>query len=117
MLQDFLTTNDGELCVSVGEILQVRETALSSPTSTQSTKLTFNVLQILSVVDKFWVECRLDQREGSVPAANIAPVSLTGLLQPEEVICVARSGHIAQSIQQLNLRKGKASVSIADVCI
>ena len=59
------------------------------------------------------MECRLDQREGSVPAANIAPVSLTGLLQ-DEVICVARSGHIAQNLQQLNLRKGKATVSTAN---
>ena len=36
LLQDFLTTNDGELCVSVGEILQVGD---SLPTSIHKTNI------------------------------------------------------------------------------
>ena len=65
------------------------------------------LFQIVGVVDKFWVECLLDQRRGTVPAANIAPVSLSGL-KYGEIICVARSGYLAQNRpQELNLRKGR----------
>ncbi|XP_023347442.1 uncharacterized protein LOC111716237 [Eurytemora carolleeae] len=66
VLKDFLTTNDGELCVTKGEYLQVTH-----------------------VLDKFWVECNIDLRSGYVPAANIAPVNLPRL-ENGEGICISR---------------------------
>lgn len=67
--------------------------------------LTWGNFQVISVGDKFWSECRLDQRQGLVPAASIAPVSLSPL-SAGQLICVARSGYIAQQPGDLNIKKG-----------
>ena len=67
--------------------------------------LTWQNFQVISVGDKFWSECRLDQRQGLVPAASIAPVSLSPLRAGQQ-ICVARSGYIAQQPGDLNIKKG-----------
>ena len=99
--------------------------------------LILNIIQIISSVDKFWAECRLDQRQGQVscdwrrdghvttitnsdwlqvPTANIAPVSLAPL-QPGQRICVARSGYIAQRPPaDLNLKKGDAKNPVNSKC-
>ena len=52
MVQDFLTTQEGELCAVAGDILQVE----SGP------------------VERYWLECRLDTRRGRVsPPARSTP--------------------------------------------
>ena len=67
--------------------------------------LTWQNFQVISVGDKFWSECRLDQRQGLVPGASIAPVNLSPLRAGQR-ICVARSGYIAQQPGDLNIKKG-----------
>ena len=53
------------------------------------------------------MSCRLDQREGSVPSANITPIALAPLA-PGQVVAVARAGYIAQSnVRDLDLKKGE----------
>ena len=58
VIKDFLTTSEGELCITVGEVLQVVE-----------------------VVDKLWVRCAVGgdgegRREGNIPSCNVAPVDV-----------------------------------------
>ena len=70
-------------------------------------------LQVVGVVDKFWVNCRLDLRRGLVPSANVSPILLFPL-EPGQRICVARSGYIAQhSPADMDLNKGE-SFSVAN---
>ena len=64
------------------------------------------ILQVVSVVDKFWVSCQLDLRTGLVPAANVSPITLSQL-RPGQRICVARSGYIAQHTNvDMDIKKG-----------
>jgi hypothetical protein len=44
--------------------------------SMSMTKQVFVAVQVVEVVDRFWVECCLDLRRGCVPAANIAPLPI-----------------------------------------
>ena len=46
--------------------------------------------QVVRSVDRYWVECSLDARQGNIPAANISPVLLPAL-QRGQKICVVRS--------------------------
>ena len=67
--------------------------------------LTWENFQVISAGDKFWAECRLDQRQGQVPVASIAPVSLAPLRAGQRIL-VARSGYIAQQPGHVNIKKG-----------
>ena len=43
-------------------------------------------IQVISLVDRYWVECALELRQGVVPSANVAPVLLPPL-QPGQQVC------------------------------
>ena len=42
-------------------------------------------IQVISVVDRYWVECALELRQGVVPSANVAPVLLPPLQPGQQV--------------------------------
>eukprot|EP00092_Neocalanus_flemingeri_P047053 GFUD01053191.1.p1 GENE.GFUD01053191.1~~GFUD01053191.1.p1 ORF type:complete len:171 (-),score=27.88 GFUD01053191.1:65-577(-) len=90
VIRDFLTTNDGELCVSSGEYLQVVQN-----------------------IDRYWVECKLDLRQGLLPSANVTPVEILPL-QNGQKICVVRSEYFAQHPGDMALRKGDLVVTSGD---
>jgi len=80
VIRDFLTTNDGELCVSSGEYLQVVQN-----------------------VDRYWVECKLDLRQGLLPSANVTPVEIPplqdgqkNLHRPLRVLCSTSRRYVSE---------------------
>ena len=42
-------------------------------------------IQVISLVDRYWVECALELRQGVVPSANVAPVLLPPLQPGQQV--------------------------------
>jgi len=90
VIRDFLTTNDGELCVSSGEYLQV-----------------------LHNVDRYWVECKLDLRQGLLPSANVTPVKVPPL-QDGQQICIVRSEYHTQHPGDMSLKKGDLVVTTGE---
>ena len=43
-------------------------------------------IQVISLVDRYWVECALELRQGVVPSANVAPVLLPPLQPGQQVL-------------------------------
>ena len=63
---------------------------------------------MVSVMDKFWVECRLDLRRGLVPSVSVSPLALE--VRPGQRLCVARAGFInSQGSQHIHLNKGEGN--------
>ena len=57
-------------------------------------------------MDRYWVECSLDARQGNIPAANISPVLLPAL-QRGQKICVVRSALPHLHPGDLQLARGR----------
>ncbi len=85
VIRDFLTTSDGELCMAAGEFLQVVEK-----------------------VDRHWVRCRSDTREGLIPGSNVAEVTGIGKLDAGQDVYVVSSDFEGEQEGDLALKRGNS---------
>ena len=60
---------------------------------------------MISPVDRYWVECSLELRQGVVPSANVAPVLLPPL-QPAQRVCIVRADLPARHPGDIGLARG-----------
>ena len=64
-----------------------------------------SAIQVVSPVDRYWVECSLELRQGVVPSANVAPVHLPPL-QPGQRVCIVRADLPARHPGDIGLARG-----------
>lgn len=63
-------------------------------------------LKVVERVDRIWVRCRTQTREGTIPSANVTEVQLERLRQGERVF-VVNSDFQAEQDGDLNLDRGR----------
>jgi len=61
---------------------------------------------VVQSIDRYWVKCKLDLRQGLLPSANVTPVEIPPL-QDGQKICIVRSEYYAQHPGDMALRKGE----------
>ncbi len=104
VIRDFLTTTDGELCVTAGEYLQASAIA---PLQCSREVKTFS-LKVIDRVDRHWVRCRKSRGlEGSVPSSHVTEATEIGQLAEGTEIFLAVSNFDAQQEGDLALKRGE----------
>lgn len=84
VIRDFLTLNEGELCVVKDEVLQVIE-----------------------VIDRHWVKCQGVRDKGLVPKSNIHSVeSVPCSLEPGHSLLVCDNNFTSETDGDLSIFKG-----------
>jgi hypothetical protein len=64
-------------------------------------------LQVVQPVDRYWVECCLEQRRGAVPSASVAALVLPRPLGTGQRIAIVRSNIQAREPGDLALTRGQ----------
>ena len=85
---------------------------------------------MISLVDRYWVECALELRQGVVPSANVAPVLLPPLQPGQQVppgtpfwnifgtffsaqVCIVRADLPARHPGDIGLARGNIFLSLS----
>ena len=123
-IKDFLTTKDGELCVNQDEYLQVRNwnSIYSNSAIKEYIKYSFDLpisfllaTQVIEKVDRHWVKCRMESREGLIPSSHITQVENIPKISQNQCIFKSTRDHPAQGNGQISFKKGKYVIKLKNI--
>ena len=118
-IRDFLTTKDGELCVNRDEYLQVnlkyyiinvQQGKQISYIFPQLLLFHIEYFQVIRKIDRHWVKCKIESREGLIPSSHITEVENIPRLSKNQHIFVSTSDYSAEEEGQLYFRHGKNNI-------
>ena len=114
VIKDFLTTNEGELCINKDEYVQVIQRLTASHVVEFYLENPFK-FQVIEVVDRHWARCRTHgPREGTLPSSHISPEEI-GTFEQGVRIFVATNDFVPEQEGDLGLVRGCLVIGVETV--